>query len=641
MFIKEILKKNKGYEKTFAYHRLMESYRTKSGPRQRTVLNLGSLTLDKTHWKTLADRIEQIVSGQASIFIPSQDIESLAQHYAQVLIQNRLSQSNLLKGTQTTETAIETDAELAARAEYVSVDVHSVTTSRVRTIGAEHVGLSIFKRLKIDKCLADNGFTENQVKLAAVSIIGKLVNPASERRTRSWARNVSALCELMDMNPNLLSNNSLYRISDSLLSVKDELEQHLYQREQDLFSLNDKILLYDLTNTYFEGLAQGNPKAKRGWSKEKRYDCPLLTLGMVVDSQGFPRVSKLLAGNVSEGKTLLGMIQTLQGAAVKLGSYSENSKGSEKAKQKTELELKTELEISKRGITVVLDAGVAIESNLKLLRSNGYDYIVVARNKPVAMTDIDFNKLTTIKETANDKVEVCLIEREDENILYCKSLKRLAKENAMQLQYQSRFEAGIELISASLMKKGGVKKAEKINERIGRLKERNSAIARFYSIDIKQQDGVVTSITWKFKQQEAQTDRFSGSYFLRSSRKALNEAALWKTYVMLTKVEEGFSCLKDDLKLRPIFHQKEQRSDGHMFITLLAYHLLNSIRVNLESEGIHQRWQNIRELLSTQALVTTAFNTENGQRIHIRQCSDPELFHRSIYNALKIKLTPL
>jgi len=631
MFIKEILKKNKGYEKTFAYHRLMESYRTKSGPRQRTVLNLGSLTLDKTHWKTLADRIEQIVSGQVSIFSPSQDIESLAQHYAQVLIQNRLSQSDLLKGTQTPATTIETDAELAARADYVSVDVNSVTTSRVRTLGAEHVGLSTFKRLKIDKCLADNGFTEKQVKLAAVSIIGKLVNPASERRTRSWARNVSGLCELTDVDPNLLSNNSLYRISDSLLSVKDALEKHLYQRERDLFSSNDKILLYDLTNTYFEGQAQSNPKAKRGWSKEKRYDCPLLTLGMVVDSQGFPQVSKLLAGNVSEGKTLLGMIQTLQAEEVKLGSDSgldQNLEGKP-------------AEIKQRGITVVLDAGIAIESNLELLRSNGYDYIVVARNKPVTMAEIDLNKLATIKETADEKVEVCLIEREDENILYCKSLKRLAKENAMQLQYQNRFEAGIELISASLMKKGGVKKAEIIMERIGRLKQRNSAIARFYSIDIKQKDGVVTSITWKFKQQEAETDRFSGSYFLRSSRKDLNEAALWKTYVMLTKVEEGFRCLKDDLKLRPVFHQKEQRSDGHMFITLLAYHLLNSIRVNLEAEGIHLRWQNIRELLSTHALVTTSFNTEDGQRIHIRQCSDPELFHRRIYSALCIKLTPL
>ncbi|MEA3288316.1 MAG: IS1634 family transposase, partial [Candidatus Marinimicrobia bacterium] len=447
----------------------------------------------------------------------------------------------------------------------------------------------------------------------------------------SWARNVSGLCELTDMDPNLLSNNALYRISDSLLSVKDELEKHLYQRERDLFSSNDKILLYDLTNTYFEGQAQSNPKAKRGWSKEKRYDCPLLTLGMVVDSQGFPRVSKLLAGNVSEGKTLLGMIQALQAEEVKLGSDSGLDQN---------LESKP-AEIKPRGITVVLDAGIAIESNLELLRSNGYDYIVVARNKPVTMAEIDLNKLTTIKETAHEKVEVCLIEREDENILYCKSLKRLAKENAMQLQYQHRFEAGIELISASLMKKGGVKKAEKIMERIGRLKQRNSAIARFYSIDIKQKDGVVTSITWKFKQQEAETDRFSGSYFLRSSRKDLNEAALWKTYVMLTKVEEGFRCLKDDLKLRPVFHQKEQRSDGHMFITLLAYHLLNSIRVSLEAEGIHLRWQNIRELLSTHALVTTSFNTEDGQRIHIRQCSDPELFHRSIYNALKIKLTPL
>ena len=608
MFIKEIIKKNKGYDKTFAYHRLMESYRTISGPRQRTILNLGSLTLDKKHWKTLADRIEQIVSGQASIFTPPRDIESLAQHYAQVLLQNRLSQRGFVEVT------------AAPAPEYVSVDVSSVNTSRVRTIGAEHVGLSIFKRLKLDQCLADNGFTENQVKLAAVSIIGRLVNPVSERRTRSWAKEISGLCELLDMDSNVLSNNALYRISDSLLSVKDALEQHLYKREQDLFSLDNKILLYDLTNTYFEGTALENPKAKRGRSKEKRFDCPLLTLGMVIDSQGFPRVSKLLAGNVSEGKTLLGMIQTLQREAVNIG---------------------VETQVEQRGITVVMDAGIAIEANLELLRSNGYDYIVVARNKPVSMSDIDFQNLTTIKEADGDKVEVSLIELETENILYCKSIKRLAKENAMQLQYMSRFEADLELLSASLVRKGGIKKSEKVRERIGRLKERHSAIARFYSLDIKEQDGIVSSITWEFKKQEAEQDKFSGSYFLRSSRKDLDETALWKTYVMLTKVEAGFRCLKDDLKLRPVFHRKKDRSDGHLFITLLAYHLLNSIRVSLESAGIHKRWQNIRELLSTHALVTTSFNTEEGQRIHIRQCSDPELFHRNIYHALNMKLTPL
>lgn len=610
MFIKEIIKKNKGYNKTFSCHRLMESYRTERGPRQRTILNLGKLSIDKKHWKILADCIEEIINGQKPLFHPPKEIDSLAQHYAQVLIQNRLSKDS--------QWAVEKTIER----EYVSVDVNSINTSRVRTIGAEHVGYSMFRKLKLDRCLIENGFTENQVKLAAVSIIGKLIKPGSERHTRHWAKNVSGLCELMDMDKNLLSNNALYRISDALLSIKEPIEKHLNQSERDLFTLNEKILLYDLTNTYFEGRAKGNPKAKRGRSKDKRNDCPLLTLAMVLDEQGFPKVSKLFSGNVSEGKTLIDMIRTLQGEGVNLG-------------------IESETEIEQRGITVILDAGIAIEKNLQLLKANGYDYIVVARNKPVSISDIDLEHLTIVKETDEGKVEVSLIELENENVLYCKSSKRLAKENAMQVQYRSRFESDLELITGSLLKKGGVKKYEKVFERIGRLKERYSPIARFYRIDVKQKDGIVTSIKWTYKQKEAEQEKFSGSYYLRSSRKDLDEAALWKTYVMITKVEEGFRCLKDELKLRPVFHQTEERSDGHMFITLLAYHLLNSIRVNLQSAGNHMRWKNIRELLSTHALVTTSLKTENGQRIHFRQCSDPELFHREIYQSLRIKFTPV
>ncbi len=604
MFIKEIIKKNKGFSKTFSYYRLMEAYRTKEGPRQRTVLNLGKLTLDKSQWKALADRIETIVSGQQSIFQLPEEVESLAQHYAQVLIQNRISK--------------EIPVEKTVEPVYESVDLNSISTSRVRTIGAEHVGFAMFKELKLDKCLISNGFTEDQVKLAAVSIVGKLVEPSSEHHTRKWARDISGLCELSDMDPNLLSNNSLYRISDRMLSIKEKIEPHLNQRERDLFSLEETILLYDLTNTYFEGSAKSNPKAKRGRSKEKRNDCPLLTLGMVLDDHGFPKVSKLLPGNISEGKTLIDMIRTLQ-----------------------EEEVRSETSIKHRGITVVLDAGIAIESNLQLLRSNGYDYIVVARNKPVSLSDINFDKLTVIKQTHDEKVEAALIELEDENILYCKSSKRLAKETAMQDQYRSRFESGLELIAGSLLKKRGVKRYEKVIERIGRLKERYSAIARFFDIDVKQVADIVTSITWQYRQAEAVKNKFSGSYFLRSSRKDLDEKKLWQTYVMLTKVEEGFRCLKDELKLRPVFHQKEDRSDGHLFITLLAYHLLNSIRVRLESAGINMRWKRVREFLSTHTLVTTSFTTEDGHRINIRQCSDPEPFHRKIYQALRIRLTPL
>jgi hypothetical protein len=613
MFIKEIKKRNSSFGREFICHRLMESYRTERGPRQRTILNLGTLNLAKERWKELADCIEAKVTGQQSLFEVDHYIEQLATHYSSILIHRRL-------------TVMPGERKEKEEPEYETVDIKSFSHSQTRTIGAEYVGLSMFKKLGLGQLFERLGFSKRENDLVALSIVGRLVHPGSERRTRKWAQHLSGLDELLGTDFSQLSNNALYRILDMQLSHKEEIEQHLKIRERHLFSLKENIILYDLTNTYFEGEAKNNTKAKQGRSKEKRKDAPLLTLGMVIDEMGFPKTSKIFEGNVSEPGTLIEMIEALQGSTIERKSNSEKKEFSKK---------------NNKGITVIIDAGISKEENLTFLKGEGYDYICVARNKPIDFSEIDKTALLTIKKDKDNKVEVEMIKKEDETILYCKSSLKAKKEEAMRSLFQERFEKELKKIAASLSKKGGTKKYDKVLERIGRQKERYSPIAHYYKIEVENKNGIATSIDWKFYNEQKAQERFSGSYFLRTSRMDLTEEEIWSLYVMLTNVEDAFRYLKSELNLRPIWHQKEARSDAHLFNAVLAYHLLVSIQTELRRDEINMRWWYIRELLSSHVRITTAMTNKKGERIYIRDCTDPEPFHKRIYNALKLNYYPI
>jgi len=618
MFIKEIKKKNPGYDKEFISHRLVESYRTEKGPRQRTILNLGKLELPKEQWKLLADQIEAEITGQQSLYPLDDNIAELAVHYAHLIIEKSLIKSR-------------TDAqEERPEPEYETINLNSIADSKSRTLGAEHVGLCTFKKLGLDALLSELGFNQKQVALAAASVVGKLVRPASEYRTRRWVQNLSATDELLDSDFSHLSQNALYRISDLLFAHKDRIETHLATREKELFALEEKIILYDLTNTYFEGTGKTNPKAKYGRSKEKRHDCPLLTLGLVIDEMGFPKMSRIFQGNVSEPETLKNVIKELQGLPAVLTAQTGQQHKQSKQDDKT-----------KKNITVVLDAGIASEDNLTLLKDEGYDYVVVARNQPVELSGINQDDLLTIKKDNSNKVEAQLIKQDGEHILYCKSFLKAQKEQSMKRLFQQRFEDDLKQAASALSKKGGTKKYDKVLKRIGRLQQKYAAIAQYYDIDVKHKGQIATAIEYQFAKQDKAEQRFSGSYFLRTSRTDLNEKEIWSLYVMLTNVEDAFRSLKSELELRPIYHQKERRSDAHLFIAVLAYHLLNTIQTQLRSHDIHMQWWNIREQLSSHVRITTSMTTKDGRRIHIRKSTEPEPFHRLIYDALTLSYHPL
>lgn len=596
MFIREIVKQNKGYKKKFVYHALMESFRAKEGPRHRLALGLGRLDIPRDKWKTLANRIEQIVAGQESLFLPDREIESLARHYAL-----------LLQGKQIEERGVGEGSGQLPR--YEEIDIDSVSNCLSRTIGAEHVSLSILRRLGFPEFLSELGFTEKEAKIAQLLIVGRMAFPASEWQTYHWAKDISAIGELLKLDLKRMSHNQLYKVSDRLLEQKEGIEKELAHKERDLFSLKEKIILYDLTNTYFETDIGKSKKKRYGRSKEKRKDCPLVTLGLVIDEMGFVKRSKVFRGNVGESKTLFEMLQGLDNNA---------SDGKKK--------------------TVIIDAGIATEDNLKAIKEH-YDYICVARNKPLDRVPED--GFVTLRHTRDNKVEARMVRQNEEIILYCRSLKKGRKEEAMRTRFQERFETDLQIALDALHKKGGTKKYPKVLERIGRLRQRHSRVARYYDIEIERKKDKVVDIHWQLKPDTDIDERFSGTYYLRTSRTDLTEEEIWSLYVSLTDVEDAFRSMKSELRLRPNNHQLDKRIDGHIFITVLSYHVVNSIQWFLHRKDIYMQWDTIRKFLSNQVRVTTRMTNRQGQKIFIRNTSEPELFHAMIAYALNISDKPL
>jgi transposase len=452
------------------------------------------------------------------------------------------------------------------------------------------------------------GLNEREVQIGQLLVVGRLVCPGSEMATLEWAKHISGIGELLGSQIKRLSHNSLYRVSDKLYECKERIEESLREGEKGLFGLEERVILYDLTNTYFEGSSYQCSDLEHGKSKDKRNDCPLMSVGLVVDEWGFAKRSEFFGGKVDEPGTLEKMLHEL-GAA--------------------------------EGATVVVDAGIGTEENLELLKAGGYHYVCVARGKPLEEEPDMEAGAVQIKAEKKNQVRGKLIKNEKEWILLCESEQRRAKEQSMKEGFRRRFEEGLELIRQALDKKGGTKSYEKVLERIGRLKERSHGIHRYYDIEITEKEGIATQIRYSYSRAEEAERRYSGRYYIRTNRTDLAEADLWQLYITLNAVEDSFRSLKSELGLRPVYHWVERRIKGHLFITLLAYHVLNAIRHRLRGAGYRIRWSTLRKRLSTHVISTITMNTDDDKRVSIRSTSKPEVFHRDIYRALGLDNGPL
>lgn len=596
MFIRKTRLVNPKTKAVYYNFQLVESVRTERGPRQRILLNLGAhLDINDEERKLLANRIEELLKGIQSFITPPEKIEQYAQQFA----------AQLVKQLSTEQPPISTKEALPQ--EFVNIDMHSIAKSEPRSVGAEHLMLQMAKQLELPEKLKQLGLAKAETALALGSVIARAVNPASERATYTWLCTESGLGELIDYDFNQSSLNKLYKISDILYKYKHDLECHFETIEQKFHGYQSSIALYDLTNVYMEGQAKANKKAHFGRSKEKRSDCKLVTIGLVMNEQGFLVRTSILPGNAAEPQTLQDMI----------------------------LQLSAKNDLLKP--TIVLDAGISSEENLAWLRKNGYSYVVSARQNAKSLKLEQ--ELKAVGDTL-DRVKAALIESppdSDEKWLYCESEAKTAVAMQMKQTFQTRFEEDLKKLKAGLSKPRGRKKYAKVIERIGRLKEKHKRISGRYEIEVTaSEDGkIATAISWKTLP-EKPTDRLTGSYLLRTNLVHLEAKDLWQLYNTLRRVEDAFRFMKSSLGLRPVYHQKESRVDGHLWITVMAYHLLQQCLYQLKTKDTYHHWETIRNIMRSRSRVTMSAKMQDGRTLHYRSTTQAEGRQREIYHALNL-----
>lgn len=609
MYIKKVRKSHPHTTKIYEYLHLVENVRTTKGPRQRLILNLGRVDIPEEQFKELANCIEGLLTGQDALFSSDPLIEQHAQRAADTIKEKYAQEQHTDNTEESKETAV-----------FKQVDVASLDSTQVRSIGPEYVCHCLWNELHVNTILAHHGISEHILPLIEALVVGRLVSPGSELHTWHWAQNYSALFELTGY-PLRPSLNSLYRAGDRLFEAKDALEEHLARRERDLFSLREQMCFFDLTNTYFEGQARGNPKAKRGKSKEKRSDCKLLTLALVVDEQGFPKYSNLYPGNQGESKTLKEIIESL-------------------------IEMRPSLAKDR---TVIMDAGIATKENIEYLKNNHFHYIVVARGTAdFSVSDTASMKL--IRLTEHYSVEVIRKKKEGEAFLLCRSSARVGKDEGIRSRQERLFLERLQYYRDGLSKKGHTKSYPKVIEMIGRLREKYPRASKRYEVEVIPEDTPqkkapkATDIAWKHKAQYDALNVFDGCYVLRTDRMDLSDKEIWETYVMLTQIEGAFRSMKSWLGVRPNFHQTEDRADAHIFISVVAYHLLHSIEYKMRQHNDNRSWATLRQVLSTHQRLTIAYDVKEQGRVcrhHTRLCSVAEPEHKLIYQRLGIGEVPL
>jgi len=588
--------RKKQNDKTYTYYNLVNTIRGPKGPRHQVVLSLGKLeNVPPGEIKLLGRLIDQRLTGTFSL-LPhaSGRLASEAERIAGLVIEKRAR--GLRKGGS------------------IRVDPESIQSSEATLLGPVYVGYAFWKKLGMEKSLADCGLSEKQRRLACVEVIARLVFPGSERSTAAWL-NRTALATMLHDTLAYVNKDSLYRVSDLLWRKRLVIESSLAGIERSLFHLEECVLLYDLTSTYFEGLCESNPKAERGYSRDHRPDCKQVVVGMVLDGEGFPKATEVYKGNTHDSTTLEAMLSALEG---RIGM--------------------------RKGLTVVMDRGIATEENLRKLKGAGYHYIAATRSEARdewigVVQSKDFIHLDAASRD-HPGVDVCIRRAADEVWLFVRSEARVKKDEAIRERFVSRMREALGRL-AHQVENGRLKSAQKIQRKIGRIQERNKRASRFFTIDLELQEGKARML-WSLDEKKLeQAELLDGCYVLKTDRTDLDQRALWTLYSMLTRVERSFRYLKTSLGLRPNFHQLEMRVEGHIFISVLAYHLLHAIEQVLLSRGDHRSWPAIKQELETHRVLTIQLPDAEGKVHHLRLATNPTALQKDIYEKLGLDSKPL
>ncbi len=537
MFLRKCRQRKHGQE--YVYWQVVESYRTARGSRQRMVAYLGDME------------------------------EAVREGVAGVARGERGHQPRLLD-------------EVAP--EWVEVDTTRLRVERVRDFGGPWLGLQVFEKLGLGAflraVLAPGREEIEWATMAQVLILGRLCDPSSELALaeRIYAR--TALGDLLGVPLEKVNDDRLYRALDALLPHKGALERHLKERLGRLFALEYELLLYDVTSTYFEGLAEGNAQAQRGYSRDHRPDCAQVCIALVVSRGGMPLDYQVFAGNRGDVTTVEEMVVYIEG------------------------------QYGKAERIWVMDRGMASEETLAFLQAEGRRYILGTPKSLLRRFEQQLvqEHWETIREGL--EVKLCPAPEGEETFILCRSGARREKEQAMHARFEQRIEAGLEKLTAACEQRRH--RVGVVERRIGRLLERNSRAAGLFQVEVKEEAGRAQVAWSKVEAWREWSTLSEGCYLLRSNIREWSASELWQAYMQLTQAEAAFRLHKQDLSLRPIWHQKAERVQAHILVCFLAYVLWKALGQLCQRAGLGDEPRQVLEELAQIRTVDVVLPTRGG-----------------------------
>ena len=486
--------------------------------------------------------------------------------------------------------------------EWVEVDTANVRVENQLDFGGPWLAMELMRKLRLDKLLESvmpcGGEDIPWAKMALVLAISRLCNPSSELFIAEHYYKSTAMPELLGIPAEKINQQRLYRALDKLLPHKEALEKHLKDRLGSLFDLEYDLLLYDVTSTYFEGQCEANPMAQRGYSRDNRSDCKQVCIGLVVSRCGMPLGYEVFRGNRNDVKTWREIVTTME---ARYGKADRIWCG---------------------------DRGMMSKDNIEFMESENRRYIMGASKGTLKKFEREL--LESDWRAIREGLEVKLCRSPDggkETYILCRSRDRREKEKAMHERFEQRIDEALEKIKASCQKRKW--KKEVIDRRIGKIMANNSRAAALFEVKVKHLGGrAVVSWTKNEKWRDWAT-LSEGCYLLRTNVNDWSAEDLWQAYIQLTEAEAAFRIHKSDLRVRPVWHQKEDRVLAHILLCFLAYVLWKTLQQMAKAGGLGDEPRRIFEELGKISLVDVVLPTRNGPEIR-RRCVRRPTDHQAI-----------
>lgn len=572
MFLRSYKRRKNG--KWHKYFSVVENRRVINGKTvQRTVLYLGEITSSQENtWRKTLEVFDQDTGK---------------------------TQQKLLFADDTTIAERDIDS--------IKVKLSQMQLCRPRSFGDCWLSCHLWQKLGLDEFWSDRLDSLRSdiswAKVLKLLVVNRLIHPGSEFYIHRQWFDKTAMDELLSTDYRIASKDRLYRCLDRILEHKEDLCKHLKSKWEDMFGIEFDVLLYDLTSTYFEGLCERNPKARFGYSRDKRSDCRQVIIALIVTPEGFPLGYEVLPGNTLDKTTLrffLKKIESMYGKARRVW---------------------------------VMDRGIPTEEVLAQMRDENIQYLV---GTPRAMLNKLEYKLAELDwKQANDNVVVKLLAQDNELYVLAKSKDRRAKERAIRKYKLRKYLLGL----ARLRK--NCRNRDKLLERLGALKQQAGKSVKCVDLIIPPQGSRVTPENFSYSLNRDTYKKMilrDGMYLLRTNLTETNPDVIWQRYVLLTQVEAAFKSLKSDLAVRPVYHQLEHRVEAHIFVAFLSYCLMITLRQKLRYHASGLTARDVLDKLSTIIMIDVRIPTTDGRMLEMRRHSQPEVEHRIILDMLNVKL---